>query len=250
MAKAKTKTLEELFHDTLKDIYFAEKKILAALPKMARRRRTKTSSGVRKASRGDRRPRRAARAGFERSTPSPRARPAPAIVGIIEEGQEIIKEYKGTPALDAGLSAAQAVEHYEIARYGTLETWADELGLNARSTLERDAGGGGGDRQSADRACQRRRSTTRPTPRPPSNIPLRGAVSDEAEAASPNQIRWNASRYRRVVSACSARKPSWTSSWPIAGISSMTASRACPRMTCSAPCSARVACAADPIPRA
>jgi ferritin-like metal-binding protein YciE len=52
-------------------------------------------------------------------------------MGIIEEGQEIMKEYKGTPALDAGLlSAAQAVEHYEISRYGTLKTWAGELGLD------------------------------------------------------------------------------------------------------------------------
>jgi hypothetical protein len=51
-------------------------------------------------------------------------------VGIIEEGQEVMKEYKGSPALDAGLlAAAQAVEHYEISRYGTLKTWAQELGL-------------------------------------------------------------------------------------------------------------------------
>jgi ferritin-like metal-binding protein YciE len=51
--------------------------------------------------------------------------------GIIEEGQEIMKEYKGSPALDAGLiAAAQAVEHYEISRYGTLCTWAEELGLS------------------------------------------------------------------------------------------------------------------------
>jgi ferritin-like metal-binding protein YciE len=51
--------------------------------------------------------------------------------GIIEEGQEIMKEYKGSPALDAGLiAAAQAVEHYEISRYGTLRTWAEELGLS------------------------------------------------------------------------------------------------------------------------
>jgi ferritin-like metal-binding protein YciE len=51
-------------------------------------------------------------------------------VGIIEEGQEVMKEFKGSPALDAGLlAAAQAVEHYEIARYGTLKTWATELGL-------------------------------------------------------------------------------------------------------------------------
>jgi ferritin-like metal-binding protein YciE len=53
-----------------------------------------------------------------------------AIMGIIEEGQEVMKEFKGEPALDAGLlAAAQAVEHYEIARYGTLKTWAAELGL-------------------------------------------------------------------------------------------------------------------------
>ena len=52
-------------------------------------------------------------------------------MGIIEEGQEIMKEYKGSPALDAGLvAAAQAVEHYEISRYGTLRTWAEELGLS------------------------------------------------------------------------------------------------------------------------
>jgi ferritin-like metal-binding protein YciE len=52
-------------------------------------------------------------------------------MGIIEEGQEVMKEFKGAPALDAGLlAAAQAVEHYEMARYGTLVTWAKELGLN------------------------------------------------------------------------------------------------------------------------
>jgi Domain of unknown function (DUF892) len=47
-----------------------------------------------------------------------------AIMGIIEEGQEVMKEFRGAPALDAGLlAAAQAVEHYEIARYGTLKVW-------------------------------------------------------------------------------------------------------------------------------
>jgi ferritin-like metal-binding protein YciE len=54
----------------------------------------------------------------------------PAILGIIEEGQEIIKEYKGSPALDAGLvAAAHAVEHYEIGRYGTMRAWAEQLGM-------------------------------------------------------------------------------------------------------------------------
>jgi ferritin-like metal-binding protein YciE len=59
----------------------------------------------------------------------PQAKKCDAIVGIAKEGQEIIAEYKGSPALDAGLlAAAQAVEHYEISRYGTLKTWANELG--------------------------------------------------------------------------------------------------------------------------
>jgi ferritin-like metal-binding protein YciE len=61
---------------------------------------------------------------------SPRGKTCDAIMGIIEEGQDVMKEFKGAPALDAGLlAAAQAVEHYEIARYGTLKTWAAELGL-------------------------------------------------------------------------------------------------------------------------
>jgi ferritin-like metal-binding protein YciE len=66
---------------------------------------------------------------FEEIDASPRGKTCDAIRGSIEEGREIIKEFKGTSALDAGLlAAAQAVEHYEIARYGTLRTWA-ELGL-------------------------------------------------------------------------------------------------------------------------
>ena len=60
---------------------------------------------------------------------TPRGKTCDAIVGIIAEGQEVMKEFKGMPALDAGLlAAAQAVEHYEIARYGTLKTWAAKLG--------------------------------------------------------------------------------------------------------------------------
>jgi ferritin-like metal-binding protein YciE len=61
----------------------------------------------------------------------PQGKNCPAILGMIEEGQEIIEDYKGSPALDAGLlAAAQSVEHYEISRYGTLRTWAGELGLD------------------------------------------------------------------------------------------------------------------------
>ena len=63
----------------------------------------------------------------------PQGKTCAAIVGITEEGAEIMKEYKGSPALDAGLlAAAQAVEHYEISRYGTLIAWAEELGLEGR----------------------------------------------------------------------------------------------------------------------
>jgi ferritin-like metal-binding protein YciE len=68
----------------------------------------------------------------------PQGKTCAAIVGITDEAAEVMKEYKGSPALDAGLLAvAQAVEHYEISRYGTLCTWAEELGLDdARSLLQ------------------------------------------------------------------------------------------------------------------
>ena len=134
------KDLHELFHETLKDIYFAEKKILSALPKMAKaaqsedlkaafeKHETETEEHVARLEKG-----------FEEIEEAPRGKSCDAIIGIIEEGQEVMKEFKGAAALDAGLlAAAQAVEHYEIARYGTLKTWAAELGLNqAVKLLER-----------------------------------------------------------------------------------------------------------------
>jgi hypothetical protein len=59
-------------------------------------------------------------------------------MGIIEEGQEVMKEFKGMPALDAGwLAASQGIEHYEIARNGTLRTWAAELGLRQSPCAKR-----------------------------------------------------------------------------------------------------------------
>ena len=128
---ASEKTLEDLFLDTLKDIYYAEKQILKTLPKMARAAESEQ-----------------VRAGFEQHAmetegqierleqvfeligKAPRGKTCDAILGILEEGKEIMEEFKGTVALDAGLvSAAQAVEHYEIARYGTLKTWANQLGM-------------------------------------------------------------------------------------------------------------------------
>ncbi|WP_421088579.1 ferritin-like domain-containing protein [Pseudochrobactrum sp. MP213Fo] len=125
------KTLNDLFLDTLKDIYFAEKQILKALPKMARaaqseesktgflQHRDETQGQIERLEQV-----------FELLGKAARGKTCEAIQGIIAEGEEIMEEYKGSVALDAGLiSSAQAVEHYEIARYGTLIAWAKQIGL-------------------------------------------------------------------------------------------------------------------------
>ena len=126
----KPKKLEDLFHETLKDIYFAENKILKTLPKMAKAAQSRELKAA------FTRHERETRAQVKRldrvfkiiGKPS-RGKTCAAINGITDEGAEIMKDFKGMPALDAGLlAAAQAVEHYEISRYGTLSTWAEELG--------------------------------------------------------------------------------------------------------------------------
>jgi ferritin-like metal-binding protein YciE len=131
MAK-EPKKLDELFHDILKDIYFAEKKILTALPKVAKAAQNEQlKAAFEKHERETEQQVSRLEQVFELLDKKPQGKSCPAIIGIIEEGQEIMKEYKGSPALDAGLlSAAQSVEHYEISRYGTLITWAGELGLD------------------------------------------------------------------------------------------------------------------------
>ena len=136
MAK-EPKQLADLFHDTLKDIYFAEKKILTALPKMAKaaqseelraafqKHQAETEGQVERLEQV-----------FEEIGEKPQGKTCDAIMGLIEEGQEVMKEYKGMPALDAGLlAAAQSVEHYEISRYGTLCAWAEALGHAKAKTL-------------------------------------------------------------------------------------------------------------------
>lgn len=128
---AKEKTLEDLFHDTLKDIYYAERKILKALPKMARaasssdlkaafeKHKDQTEGHVERLQQV-----------FELMGKRAQGKTCEAIEGIISEGEEIIESFKNTRAIDAGLiSAAQAVEHYEITRYGTLKRWAEVLGM-------------------------------------------------------------------------------------------------------------------------
>lgn len=127
----KQKTLEDLFYETLKDIYFAEKQILKALPKMAKaansdelrqafeKHRDQTEGQVERLEEI-----------FEHIQKPARGKTCDAIIGIVEEGKEVMEEFGDSDALDAGLLAgAQAVEHYEISRYGTLKSWATQLGL-------------------------------------------------------------------------------------------------------------------------
>ena len=140
-----TKTLETLFHETLKDVYYAENKILKTLPKMAKaaqnadleaaflKHREETEGQVERLDQV-----------FEIIGKRAQSKTCAAINGIIEEGEEIIAEFEGSPALDAGLLAvAQAVEHYEMSRYGTLARWAGLLGYDdceklLRETLEEE----------------------------------------------------------------------------------------------------------------
>jgi ferritin-like metal-binding protein YciE len=129
--QAKDKNLNDLFLDTLKDIYYAEKQILKALPKMAKaassdklraafeKHHGETEGQVERLEKV-----------FELIDKPARGKTCDAIQGILDEGKEIMEEYKGCEALDAGmLAAAQAVEHYEISRYGTLKQWAQQLGM-------------------------------------------------------------------------------------------------------------------------
>jgi ferritin-like metal-binding protein YciE len=136
MAK-QPKTLQDLFHDTLKDIYFAEKKILAALPKMAKAAQNEELRAAFEKHEGETEGQvERLEKVFQAIGEKPAGKTCDAIMGIIEEGKEIMDEYKGSPAHDAGLlAAAQAVEHYEISRYGTLRTWAEELGHDNAAKL-------------------------------------------------------------------------------------------------------------------
>jgi len=125
------KALEDLFYDLLKDVYYAERKILKALSKMAKgaqnpklkaafeKHREETEGQIERLQQV-----------FEIFGKRAVSKNCPAIDGLIEEGEEVLEDFKNSPALDAGLlAAAQAVEHYEIARYGALRTWATMLGL-------------------------------------------------------------------------------------------------------------------------
>jgi len=125
------KDLNALFLHQLKDTYFAENAIIKALPKLAEAARSEELRGAfgvhleetrKQVQRLDE--------VFKLVGEKPEGVECKAILGIIAEGDEVIEEFGGSDAIDAGLiSAAQAVEHYEITRYGTLLAWAEQLEL-------------------------------------------------------------------------------------------------------------------------
>ena len=121
--------LKELFEETLKDIYFAEKQIIKALPKMAK----KTKSPALKAAFEEHLEQTKGQVErldqvFKLLGKKAAGKECPALLGLVEEAEEIMSEAKDPDVLNAGLiGCAQAVEHYEIARYGTLRAWAEQL---------------------------------------------------------------------------------------------------------------------------
>ena len=126
------KTLNDLFHETLKDLYYAEKKLVKTLPKMAKKA---ASSHLKKAIQDHL----AQTEGhvtrleevFAMLDKKPVAKKCEAIEGLLKEADEVVGEIEGKETLDAAIiSSAQTVEHYEIARYGTLVSWARQLGMD------------------------------------------------------------------------------------------------------------------------
>jgi ferritin-like metal-binding protein YciE len=131
------KTLKDLFVLTLRDIYDAERQILRALPKMEK---AATDESLREALEDHRaeteeQVKRLEKV-FAAAGETPRAKRCAAIRAILAEGDEAIRKYKGDEDSDCALIASgQTVEHYEIARYGALKSWAEQLGLTEAVTL-------------------------------------------------------------------------------------------------------------------
>lgn len=124
------KTMEDLFVDTLKDIYYAEKHILKALPRMVKKAGNKTLKDAlethRKETEGQ--VERLEQV-FKLMDVPARGKKCDAIEGILTEAKDHMDEIEDPQVLEAGMiGSAQAVEHYEITRYGTLITWAKQLG--------------------------------------------------------------------------------------------------------------------------
>jgi ferritin-like metal-binding protein YciE len=131
------KTMDDMFYALMQDVYYAEKQLTKALPKMAKQAEDeqlkKAFTDHQKETEGH--IERLEKA-FEMINKTPRAKKCDAILGIIEEGKEVIEDTDDKQVLDAGLiSAGQAAEHYEIARYGTLCAWAKLLGKQQLARL-------------------------------------------------------------------------------------------------------------------
>jgi ferritin-like metal-binding protein YciE len=130
-------TLRDLYVDELKDLWSAENQILKALPKMTR---AATHPQLKKAFTKHEKQTRVHVTRLERICKqldvSPRGKKCVGMEGLIEEGNELIKEKPDKDVLDAGLiTAAQHVEHYEMAGYGTVRTWARTLGYESQAQL-------------------------------------------------------------------------------------------------------------------
>ena len=131
------KNLKGLLLHTLKDVYFAEHEILKALPKMEQAAQSEELKKAFEAHRAQTEQQvQRLNDVFALLNEQPQGEPCKAIQGIIAEGQEVMEVFAGGPALDAGLiAAAQAVEHYEIARYGALRSWAELAALDDAADL-------------------------------------------------------------------------------------------------------------------
>jgi ferritin-like metal-binding protein YciE len=134
---SKMATLEDLYTDLLKDLYSAEKQLVKALPKMAKNAQSpdlqKAFQEHLKQTEGQ--VERIERIFTERGG-SPRGKKCVGMEGLVEEGNEIMQEDAEPDVLDAGLiAAAQKVEHYEIAGYGTARAWAQRLGYDKAARL-------------------------------------------------------------------------------------------------------------------
>lgn len=137
---SKMRTLEDLYMDLLKDLYSAEKQLVKALPKMAKNAQ---ASDLQKAFQEHLRQTEGQVERIERIFSemggSPRGKKCVGMEGLIEEGNELLKEDAEPQVLDAGLiAAAQKVEHYEIAGYGTARAWAERLGYDNAARLLRE----------------------------------------------------------------------------------------------------------------
>jgi len=133
----KIENLNDLFLHTLQDIYYAENHIVKALPKMVKGADSQQLSGAFAAHLEETKEQvKRLDQVFKLLEQKPKATKCPAIDGILKEAEELMGEIKDADTRDAAMiAAAQAVEHYEITRYGTLVSWANLLGMTEAARI-------------------------------------------------------------------------------------------------------------------